>query len=189
MSSKIAIAPFSARSRVRIDALFLRMNHREIPLVVKFVRLSEPKPLVLLVNTINQLCNGWIYLPVALYVIYLREWKLLFALITGVVVSHLFYGSTKPRLARVRPCHFAENIPARTRCLDIYSFPSGHCMTLSVVGFLLCWHHHAAIPALAFGLLLLCWARVASGQHYPSDLVAGIGVGSFVATSVALWLL
>jgi undecaprenyl-diphosphatase len=62
-------------------------------------------------------------------------------------------------------------------------------MTLSVVGFLLCWQHHGAIPALTSGLLLLCWARVASGQHYPSDLIAGIGVGLFVATSVALWLL
>ncbi|ADV83425.1 phosphatase PAP2 family protein [Terriglobus saanensis] len=179
----------SSTYRARIDDLFLRMNQREVHVVAKLVRYSEPKPLLLTVNAINQLCDGWIYLPIALYVVVLREWRLLVALITGVALSHLFYGSTKPRFARVRPCNFVENIPSRSRCLDRYSFPSGHCMTLSVVGFLLCWQHHAAIPALALGLLLLCWARVASGQHYPSDLVAGIGVGYFVGTTVALILL
>lgn len=188
MSSTNALAPLTSSSRARIDALFLRMNHREIPWVVQLVRLSEPRPVRLLADAINQVCNGWIYVPLALWVIALHEWKLLFALVAGVVVAHLLYGSAKPRLARERPFHFATNIPHRGRCLDQYSFPSGHCMTLSVVGLLLCWQHRTAIPALAFGLLLLCWARVASGQHYPSDLIAGIGVGSFVATSLALCL-
>jgi|SRR6187402_48222 len=176
----------SSTYRTKLDDLFLRMNQREVRVVAKLVQHSEPKPLLLTVNAINLLCNGWIYLPVGLYVIFLREWKLLAALVAGVTISHIFYGSTKPRFARIRPCNFSESIPSRSRCLDEYSFPSGHCMTLSVVSFLLCWQHHAAIPVLAIGLLLLCWARVASGQHYPSDLVAGIGVGYFVGTTVAL---
>ena len=189
MSPKNTITNFSSTSRAVTDKIFLRMNYSELRVVVKLVRLSEPKPLLVFVNAINRLGNGWIYLPVAMYVIFLREWRLLFALVAGVSIAHLFYGMTKPRFARIRPCHFAENIPVRSRCLDQYSFPSGHCMTLSVVGLLFCWQHPAAIPALTAGLILLCWARVASGHHYPSDLAAGIGVGSFIATSVALWLL
>lgn len=188
MAQKNADAPLSSTFRTRIDDVFLRMNHREIHVVVRLVRHSESKPLLLLLNAINRLCNGWIYLPIAIYLVALREWKLLAAIILGVSVSHLFYGTTKPRFARVRPFNFDGNIPSRSRCLDRYSFPSGHCMTLSVVGFLLCWQHHAAIPAVAVSLLLLCWARLASGHHYPSDLVAGIGVGYFVGTSVALCL-
>lgn len=164
------------------------MNRREVGIVATFVRHSESKPLFLTAAAINQLCNGWIYVPVVLYVTYMREWKLLVALVAGVSIAHLFYGSAKPRFARVRPCNFTETIRSRSRCLDLYSFPSGHCMTLSVVSFLLCWQHHALIPGLVATLLLLCWARVASGQHYPTDLIAGIGMGSFVGTSVALCL-
>jgi undecaprenyl-diphosphatase len=188
MAQKNAENPLSSVFRTRCDSLFLWMNCKEIRVVAALARHSERKPLLFLVNAINQLCNGWIYLPIGICVVALREWNLLAALILGVVVSHLFYGSTKPRIARVRPCDFNEEIPTRSRCLDRYSFPSGHCMTLSVVGLLICWQHHAAIPAVTMGLLLLCWARVASGQHYPSDLVAGIGVGYFVGTSVALCL-
>jgi len=188
MSQQNADAPLSSHLRVRIDGLFLQMNRRELRIVEKLVHQSEPKPLLLLVNAINHLGDGWIYLPIALYVIALQEWKLLVALIAGVAISHLFYGSTKRRIARVRPCNFAVSIPSRSRCLDRYSFPSGHCMTLSVVSFLLCWRHPEAIPIFAAALLLLCWARVASGQHYPTDLLAGIGVGYFVGTSVALCL-
>ena len=187
-SQRDARAELRHSSRTRLDDLFLRMNSREVGIVATFVRHAESRPLLWTALAINQLCNGWIYVPVVLYVGYLREWKLLVALGAGVSIAHLFYGSAKPRFARVRPFHFTQSIPVRSRCLDLYSFPSGHCMTLSVVSLLVCWRHHALIPALAAGLVLLCWARVASGQHYPTDLIAGIGVGSFVATSVALCL-
>jgi len=62
-------------------------------------------------------------------------------------------------------------------------------MTLSVVGVLLCWQHHAAIPLLTAMVLLLSWARIAAAHHYPTDLIAGIAVGLFVGVPVAAVLL
>ena len=155
MSQRDAKAEFQPSYRDRMDDLFLRMNLREVRIVARFVRHSERRPLLWTATAINQLCNGWIYVPVVLYVAYLREWKLLAALAVGVSIAHLCYGSAKPRFARVRPFNFTESIPIRSRCLDLYSFPSGHCMTLSVVSLLVCWQHHALIPELAAGLVML----------------------------------
>jgi undecaprenyl-diphosphatase len=165
------------------------MNHREISIVSSVMRHSQRRPLSALLRATNRLCNGWIYLPLLLWLLLQREWRLLLVASLGTVVSFLLYFSAKPRFARMRPCHFAESLSTSTQYLDLYSFPSGHCMTLSMVSVLLCWQHHAAIPLLAGMVLLLSWARIAAAHHYPTDLIAGIAMGLFVGVPVAAVLL
>jgi undecaprenyl-diphosphatase len=64
---------------------------------------------------------------------------------------------------------------------DEFSFPSGH--TLHAVAFagIAVWY----FPALALLLLpfvvLTALSRIALGLHYPSDVVAGAGIGAAVA--------
>ena len=175
--------------RARVDRFFLRMNHREIPIVSRIMRHSEGTSLSLLQRFTNTLCNGWIYVPLALWMIWQREWRLVIVASFGTGISFFLYYSTKPKLARVRPCNFAASLTTRMRYLDQYSFPSGHCMTMSVVSVLLCWQHHAAIPALIAMMLLVSWARVAAAHHYPSDLAAGIVIGLCVGLTLAVLLL
>lgn len=175
--------------RTKLDSLFLRMNRKEISIVSSVMRHSQPRALSALLRTTNRLCNGWIYLPLVFWLLLLREWRLMLVASLGTAVSFLLYFSTKPRFARMRPCHFAESLSTETRYLDLYSFPSGHCMTMSVVSVLLCWQHHAAIPLLAAMVLLLSWARIAAAHHYPTDLIAGIAVGVCVGVPVAAALL
>ena len=65
--------------------------------------------------------------------------------------------------------------------LDRYSFPSGH--TLHAVCFT--WQAVAHFPALAWVLVpmaaLIAASRVVLGLHYPSDVIAGAGVGAALA--------
>jgi undecaprenyl-diphosphatase len=175
--------------RDRVDRFFLRMNRREIAMVSRVMHRSKGRSLSVLQRAINTLCNGWIYLPLAVWLILQREWRLMIVAALGTTISFLLYYLTKPVLARIRPCNFATGLSTGLQYLDQYSFPSGHCMTMSVVSVLICWQHHAAIPALIAMILLVSWARVAAAHHYPSDLVAGIAIGLSVGLILARELL
>jgi undecaprenyl-diphosphatase len=181
--------PSQSAYRAKVDRMFLRMNRREISIVSRVIRNSQRRPLSALLRATNRMGDGWIYLPLLFWLLLERQWRLMMVASLGTAVSFLLYFSTKPRFARMRPCDFAKGLSNGTRYLDRYSFPSGHCMTLSVVGVLLCWQHHDAIPLLAAMVLLLSWARIAAAHHYPTDLIAGIAVGLCVGVPVAAVLL
>lgn len=175
--------------RAKIDRTFHRLNHTEIPVVVKVISLSQAMPLRRLLTATNFLADGWIYFPLLLFLLLEKQWRLLCVSMLAVAVCFSLYFLTKPSLARVRPCHLSALIANQPRCLDQYSFPSGHCMTLTVLSVLLSWQYRAAIPFLLFALVLLCWARIAAAYHYPTDLLAGIGIGLAVGVPLAQILL
>ena len=186
--SNYGVASLSAY-RARVDQVFLRLNCRELPIVARVVDSSRQKPIRMLLHLTNFLYDGWIYTLLLLFLLLREEWRLLLTAALSAAISFILYFMTKPRLARIRPCHLAVARAVQSRCLDRYSFPSGHCMTLIVMGVLLSWNHHGFIPILVGMLLLLCWARMAAAHHYPSDLIAGIGIGLIVAVPMAMILL
>jgi len=175
--------------RDRVDRFFLLLNQREIAIVAAVMHRAQSRPLSLIAHITNTLCDGWIYGLLLLFLASLREWRLTMVAAIGVVISFSFYFATKPQFARIRPCNFDLSLQTKARCLDRYSFPSGHCMTFTAVAAVLCWQHHAIILPIACGLLLLSWARLAAAHHYPTDLIAGIGVGLSVGIPMAACLL
>ncbi len=175
--------------RAKIDGAFHRLNHSEIPVVAKVVNLSQAVPVRKLLSATNFLADGWIYFPLVLFLLLEKQWRLLCVSALAVTVCFALYFLVKPLLARVRPCHLSAAIAGQPRCLDQYSFPSGHCMTLTVLSVLLSWQYRAAIPFLLCAVVLLCWARMAAAYHYPSDLIAGIGIGLAVGVPLARILL
>jgi undecaprenyl-diphosphatase len=100
--------------------------------------------------------------------------------VTGVIALVL-YKLLKRWTRRPRPFASDVRIRAWVAPLDEFSFPSGH--TLHAVAFSLVAMAH--YPALAFLLLpfTLCVAasRVVLGLHYPSDVLAAVGIGSGLA--------
>lgn len=175
--------------RAKVDRMFLRLNCTELPLVARVTEFSRTKPIRVLLTLTNFLYDGWIYALLLVFLVLRKDWRLLFVTGLGVAIGFIFYWAMKPWLARIRPCNLSPMRTIRARCLDRYSFPSGHCMTLTVVGILVGWRYHAVFPILLVMLLLLCWARMAAAHHYPSDLIAGIGVGLFVAIPLGIILL
>ncbi len=91
--------------------------------------------------------------------------------------SLLLYKALKALSKRPRPIAVEHSLRTRVAPLDEFSFPSGH--TLHAVAFTLVATSH--IPEL--GLLLwpftasVAMSRVALGLHYPSDVLAAIGLG------------
>jgi undecaprenyl-diphosphatase len=93
----------------------------------------------------------------------------------------LIYKSLKRGTARARPYVVQTDITLFAAPLDKYSFPSGH--TLHAVAFTLValGYYPALFWLLAPFCLLVALSRVVLGLHYPSDVMAGAGIGAAVA--------
>ncbi len=105
---------------------------------------------------------------------------------TGVIALTR-YKLLKRWTRRPRPFASDARIQAWVAPLDEFSFPSGH--TLHAVAFTIVALAH--YPMLA-GLLIpfaasVAVSRVVLGLHYPSDVLAALGIGTGLA-SLSLWL-
>ena len=100
----------------------------------------------------------------------------------------LLYKGLKCWTRRRRPFAADGRIQAWVAPLDEFSFPSGH--TLHAVSFTvvaLAWYPWLALPLVPFTASVAV-SRVVLGLHYPSDVLAALGLGSVLALA-SLWLL
>ncbi len=104
---------------------------------------------------------------------------------TGLV-SLVLYKGLKRWTRRPRPCAADARIRAWIAPLDEFSFPSGH--TLHAVAF--SFVAVAYFPVLAWVLVPLtasiAVSRVLLGLHYPSDVLAALGIGLVLGKSAML---
>jgi len=170
---------------------FARLSDREIALVGRTAAAARRTHLERAAVVVSWLGNGSIYLILAaLLLIFAGRTSartLALAALCGAV-SHLVYPAIKRLAARPRPFEHPGGPRPSAMPLDVFSFPSGHLMTLSatLTPVLLRW---PALSLPALGLwLVLAWSRIATGHHYPSDLLGGtlLGVGvAWAVTAVA----
>jgi undecaprenyl-diphosphatase len=105
---------------------------------------------------------------------------------TGVIALTL-YKLLKRWTRRPRPFASDVRIRAWVAPLDEFSFPSGH--TLHAVAFsIVAIAHYPALAALLIPFSAsVAVSRVVLGLHYPSDVLAALGIGTALA-GVSLWL-
>lgn len=164
----------------------------ELSIVRNACAVSRPRPIRAGVAIINFLGNGWIYILVGLAVIIragLSAPRVIAAATVGTVFSHLIYKFVKRRTKRLRPFERDASILPVARVLDRYSFPSGHCMTVTAVAVPIIFAIPAWWPAAAVGLLLIAASRLLAGHHYPSDVGSGVLLGILVSVPSSLLIL
>ncbi len=107
-------------------------------------------------------------------------------LLTGGVALAL-YRLLKRWTRRPRPFRSCDGVIARVPPLDEFSFPSGH--TLHAVSFTIVAlaGFPMLTPLLVPFTVLVAASRVVLGLHYPSDVLAAIGIGG-VLGSLSLWI-
>lgn len=173
---------------LRNSPLVQRAVAFEISLCLAVSRRCQRQLVQRVFSIISRLGDGlfWYVLMITLPVIYGPQAVLVSGQMAGAgLFSQIVYKSLKSSTSRKRPCDMERGIRAGTPPLDLYSFPSGH--TLHAVSFSVVATHH--FPGLAVVLIPMCAliaaSRIILGLHYPTDVVAGIVLGSLVATS---WL-
>jgi undecaprenyl-diphosphatase len=165
----------------------VRLSDREIALVGRTCAAARRTHLERTAVVVTWLGNGTLYLilAAALLVVTGRTSArtLALAAVAGAV-SHLIYPAIKRVAARPRPFEHRGGPVAASAPLDAFSFPSGHLMTFAATTtpVVMRW---PGVWLAALGLwLVLAWSRVATGHHYPSDLLGGTLLGVAVALGV-----
>lgn len=106
----------------------------------------------------------------------------------ALAISHIPVALAKKTYPRVRPYLTLPDTHTFRNPLTDHSFPSGHTTAI----FSVTMPFVIAQPALGLILvpvaLTVAISRIYLGLHYPSDVLAGVIIGSFVAFgTVALW--
>jgi undecaprenyl-diphosphatase len=121
----------------------------------------------------------FLYGPPALQPAIIMALTGLFGVTLYKVLKHVF--------VRERPFITHTSISLAAAPLDRYSFPSGH--TLHAVSFT--WQAVAHFPELGWVLVplaaMIAASRVVLGLHYPTDVLAGAGIGAALAATGLLF--
>lgn len=94
----------------------------------------------------------------------------------SVVIAYASYGILKWAFARPRP-----SVIPRLDGAGWYSFPSGHTMMSAVIlglAVMLITERRLARGAVGFLVAMIAFSRVYLGVHYPTDVIAGLLVGT-----------
>lgn len=129
--------------------------------------------------------------PVAGFLLAVRRWRLaLFVAVPTLLISPLTRG-LKDVFVRPRPSYAGTTVSAGD-----WSYPSGHSSGAAVLAgvlllLLLPYAGRARgwlVGAAVAGALTVGWTRLALGVHYPSDVVAGLALGTASIVLSALFL-
>lgn len=96
-------------------------------------------------------------------------------LLAGLALGN---GLIKHLVNRARPCWIRPEVPLLIKNPTDSSFPSGHTLSVTIFAIILIHNH----PKLAYGLipvaLLLAYSRMYLYVHFPSDVLAGLLLGT-----------
>jgi undecaprenyl-diphosphatase len=98
------------------------------------------------------------------------------------------YKLIKNALGRERPCAAIRAVRALVPPLDLYSFPSGHTMHAAAFTVMLAHYFPELLIVVVPFAASVALSRVVLGLHYPTDVLAGAGLGILIArSSLMLW--
>lgn len=142
----------------------------------------------------------WIPLYVLLLILLafkVRNWRAMLIMVLGFAVAvglsdFICSGVLKPIVCRPRPTHDAAVMP----WLHIvhgyeggqYGFCSSHAANSMAVALLfsLLYRKKIATALLMMWVTIVCYSRIYLGAHFPTDIIAGLVIGSLWA--VVVWL-
>ena len=113
-----------------------------------------------------------------------KKWRkvgvtMLLALIIGYALGS---GILKPFFARVRPCNVNLAVDMLINRPASYSFPSGHTtLTFCAIMTLYFTHWHKLFALAAIVGALVCISRMYLYVHFPTDILAGVVIGTMSA--------
>ena len=160
-----------------------RINDYDVALCVLCNRQSRHFFVRSFFRMVSRLGDGvfWYALMAALLLRYQQDaLPAVLHMLATALAGTVIYKLIKSKTLRPRPFSVYPSIVCVGKTLDKFSFPSGH--TMHAVLFSLISIHY--FPALFWLVLpfsvLVALSRPILGLHYPSDVLAGIGLGVLI---------
>ncbi len=164
----------------------------EMTIVKKLVAGADRYRVRFLSNFISRLGNGWIYAAIPFISIddikNKKYWVFVVSAVNAAIV-HAIYPFIKAFAARVRPFQADASLKSEHAPKDLYSFPSGHTMTLTAVLTPIIYVTPQLSLAGATVICAMCWARMASAHHYLTDVLTGVLLGGMVGYPISYFCL
>lgn len=123
-----------------------------------------------------------------------RNWKAVLLILAGFGIAvglsdFICSGVLKPLVCRLRPTHNPGLDPLHLvngYTGGRYGFCSSHAGNMMAAGLLfsMLYKDSRATISLMTWVALVCYSRMYLGVHYPSDIIAGLAVGSLCAVLV-----
>lgn len=174
----------------RISSSLRRIEDADLALCLRCNRLSRHGFWRGLFRGVSRLGNGvfWYTLMAALILTQGAEALPVVArMLLAAGLGLAAYKWLKAKTSRPRPYEVYQVISAAAPVLDRFSFPSGHTLHAVCFSLVAC----QAYPDLAFVAwpftALVALSRPVLGLHYPSDVLAGAGLGALIAHGVLLF--
>ncbi len=120
---------------------------------------------------------GWIAVSLLGAILVPQRWRAWLLAGVGAVAAHAAAVVIKRFVRRERPHHPAVAVHVGTP--SRLSFPSAHATSTTAAAILLARATEWPLPAAVVPPMAL--SRILLGVHYPSDVAAGVAVGSAVA--------
>ena len=128
--------------------------------------------------------NGLLYPLVPLFVWFIEPQSAL-PFFSAVMVSFALclpaHVLAKKYIRRLRPYEAHPNVKPCFKCVERFSFPSGHSAHAMLMAMLLAYLFPTLTPLFPGWAFLVAASRVYLGVHYPTDTLAGLALGSLCA--------
>lgn len=154
-------------------------------------QLNSKRILCSVLPKISRSGDGYWY-PFVAALMFLLNHEIAFRFLAAAAVAFgielPLYKIIKNMVKRDRPFNTLKGIESRIIPSDKFSFPSGHTAAATIMAMLLSYFVPAlALPAFIWAILV-GFSRIYVGVHYPTDILAGLILGSLSgSTGLALY--
>src|SRR3989344_1850248 len=111
-----------------------------------------------------------------------------FVVLTTAAIAWVISYVLKDIFMAPRPHVTLLDIVPRVVFNSEWAFPSGHATFFAALAVSMLFYHRFIGLFLVIGAFAIGWARIATGVHWPSDILAGFAVGVSIGTIVHLSL-
>lgn len=164
----------------------------DLRMLLWFIHARHRNLWIIFARTVSKSGDGWmqIVLPSLIWLVDRQHGAILFVTTAiAFAIERPLYWLLKNTLQRRRP---PEAIPSFTSVIaasDRFSFPSGHTAAAFLLAGNTCLHYGAASAPLFVWASAVGLSRVVLGVHFPTDIIAGMVLGTGIAWLVSAELL